>query len=488
MMISAFCFFRVANRYTFGAIFGTDLVDPARREHYRQMVGDLVVSYLTSLLGRRSTTMWRSTERILVSHAGALPRPANLQRLFDAYPQEQDSFAAALPGAVREVVGQQVAAGADVVNDGEISKRGLFIGYIRDRMAGFEEVRVTPGQQRAANAGVTGRDRRDFPGFYAAGLGGFGGRPAATAQQDAAHSVSGTAYVCAGPLSYTGHAAVRADIDNLRAACRGRDAEPFLPAITPGTVEHWLRNEHYPDDESFLEAIAGVLHEEYKAITDAGILLQVDDPDLPDGWQMFPDMTVAQYREYAALRVEALNHALAGIPADQVRLHVCWGSQHGPHRDDIPLRDIIDLVLSVPAGCYSIEAANPRARARVGAVAGRQAASRGVADARSRQPRDRHHRAPGTDRPAADSLCGGGRRRERDRRDRLRPGRPRRPPGDSVGQARRPRRRRPASLAPAVGAVTGKSSAISRPLALPRRARRGRGQSRYRGSPRPGSG
>lgn len=301
--------------------------------------------------------MRRSTERILVSHAGALPRPENLQRLFDAYPAEQDAFAAALPGAVRQVVGQQAAAGVDVVNDGEISKRGLFIGYVRDRMAGFEEVTVEPGQLRPRNAGVTGRDRRDFPGFYAAGLGGFGGRPAATAQQDA---TSSTAYVCTGPLAYTGLAAAGRDIDNLRAAARDREVEPFLPAVTPGTVEHWLRNEYYPDDESFLDAIAGVLHEEYKAITDAGFLLQVDDPDLPDGWQMFPDMTVAEYRKYAALRVDALIHALRGIPHDQVRLHICWGSQHGPHRDDIPLRDIIDLVLAIPAGCYSFEAANPR--------------------------------------------------------------------------------------------------------------------------------
>jgi 5-methyltetrahydropteroyltriglutamate--homocysteine methyltransferase len=301
--------------------------------------------------------MRRSTDRILVSHAGALPRPENLQRLFDAYPDEQDAFTASLPGAVHQVVSQQAASGVDVVNDGEISKRGLFIGYIRDRMAGFEEVTVEPGQLRPRNAGVTGRDRRDFPGFYAAGLGGFGGRPAATAQQDA---TSATAYVCTGPLTYTGLAAARRDIDNLRAATQDRDVEPFLPAVTPGTVEHWLRNEHYPDDESFLEAIAGVLREEYKAITDAGFLLQVDDPDLPDGWQMFPDMTIPEYRKYAALRVEALNHALTGIPADLVRLHVCWGSQHGPHRDDIPLRDIVDLVLSVPAGCYSVEAANPR--------------------------------------------------------------------------------------------------------------------------------
>ena len=213
--------------------------------------------------------MRRSTERILVSHSGALPRPEGLQRLFDAYPAEQDAFAAALPGAVREVVGQQVAAGVDVVNDGEIAKRGLFIGYIRDRMTGFAEVPIEPGQFRSRNAGVTGRDRRDFPGFYAAGLGGFGGRPAATAQQDAAHSMSATAYVCTGPLAYTGRAAAEADIGNLRAATRDLDAEPYLPAITPGTVEHWLRNEYYPDDESFLGAIAGVLHEEYKTITAA---------------------------------------------------------------------------------------------------------------------------------------------------------------------------------------------------------------------------
>jgi len=304
--------------------------------------------------------MRRSTERILASHAGALPRPATLQRHFDAYPREQDAFTQALPGAVDQVVRQQAAAGIDVVNDGEISKRGLFIGYIRDRMAGFEEAAVEPGRSRPPNAGVTGRDRRDFPGFYAAGLGGFGGRPAATAQSDAAHSTSATRYLCTGPLSYTGGTAVRADIDNLRAATRDRDLEPFLPSVTPGTVEHWLANEYYTGDESFLEAIADVLHEEYRAITEAGLLLQVDDPDLPDGWQMFPDMTVAEYRKYAALRVEALNHALTGIPADQVRLHICWGSQHGPHRDDIPLRDIIDLVLSVPAGCYSVEAANPR--------------------------------------------------------------------------------------------------------------------------------
>ena len=154
---------------------------------------------------------------------------------------------------------------------------------------------------------------------------------------------------------------MRADIERLAVAARGHDGvQAFLPAITPGTVEHWLRNEFYPDQESFLFAIADVLREEYQAIIDAGLILQVDDPDLPDGWQMFPEMTVPEYRRYAALRIEALNYALRGLPEEQVRLHICWGSHHGPHRDDIPLRDLVDLVLTVRAGCYSVEAANPR--------------------------------------------------------------------------------------------------------------------------------
>ena len=318
--------------------------------------------------------MRRSTERILVSHAGVLPRPAGLQRLFDAGPDSQEAFAAELPGAVAGVVARQVAAGVDIVNDGEISKRGLFIGYIRDRMTGFSRVAVPTAEFRPRHAPVWGRDLRDFPGFYAEGHGGFGSlsraaEPYAGEAQaaeagigfgGAGEDASVTEYVCTEPLRYTGAAAIRADIDRLTAATAAHGVSAFLPAITPGTVEHWLRNAYYPDDETFLGAIADVLHEEYKAITDAGLVLQVDDPDLPDAWQMFPGMTVPEYRKYAALRVEALNHALRGIPVEQVRHHICWGSHHGPHRDDIALRDIVDLFLSVPAGCYSLEAANPR--------------------------------------------------------------------------------------------------------------------------------
>jgi 5-methyltetrahydropteroyltriglutamate--homocysteine methyltransferase len=305
--------------------------------------------------------MRRSTERIVVSHAGVLPRPEGLQRLFDAGPGAQEAFAAELPGAVADVVARQVAAGVDIVNDGEISKRGLFIGYIRDRMTGFSLVTVPTAEFRPRHAPVWGRDLRDFPGFYAEGHGGFGSLSLASIGfGGAGEDASVTEYVCTEPLRYAGAAAVNADIDRLTAAAAAHGVRAFLPAITPGTVEHWLRNEYYPDDETFLGAIADVLHEEYQAITDAGLVLQVDDPDLPDAWQMFPDMTVPEYRKYAALRVEALNHALRGIPAGQVRHHICWGSHHGPHRDDIPLRDIVDLFLSVPAGCYSVEAANPR--------------------------------------------------------------------------------------------------------------------------------
>jgi 5-methyltetrahydropteroyltriglutamate--homocysteine methyltransferase len=152
---------------------------------------------------------------------------------------------------------------------------------------------------------------------------------------------------------------IAADIARLKSAAERLDVELYLPGIAPGTVEHWLWNDYYASDEEFLFALADVMHEEFKAITDAGIILQVDDPDLPDGWQMFPDMTVPEYHRYAELRVEAINHAIRGLPEELVRLHICWGSQHGPHADDIPLTEILDTVLKVKAQCLSVEAANP---------------------------------------------------------------------------------------------------------------------------------
>jgi 5-methyltetrahydropteroyltriglutamate--homocysteine methyltransferase len=294
--------------------------------------------------------MKRSTDHILVSHAGNLPRPADLQALVEGGPAKRHEFSQRLPSAVSEVVKRQAEIGIDVVNDGELSKIGGFSNYVQDRLGGLE--------QRTSDLppmNVSARDRLEFPGFYAAGLGGFG----------ASRRIPGTrapeeAVFCVGPVTYIGQDNVQADIRNFKAALQGLDVEAYMPAIAPGTIEHWLHNEHYPTEEEFLFAVAEAMHEEYKAITDAGFILQIDDPDLADAWQVYPEMSVPEYRKYAEARVEALNHALQGIPEDQVRLHVCWGSGHGPHRNDIPLSDIVDIILKVRAACYSVEASNPR--------------------------------------------------------------------------------------------------------------------------------
>jgi 5-methyltetrahydropteroyltriglutamate--homocysteine methyltransferase len=300
--------------------------------------------------------MRRSTDRILVSHAGTLPRPDKLLDLMAGGEETAAELDAMLPGVVADLVARQVEIGIDIVNDGEVPKRGSFLSYMRTRMTGFELRPELAANHRDAT--VTGRDRREFPAFYEAGLGNFNsGRP----RPAGGNALDNGPFAVVGPLTYIGQEQVQADTSRLLEACRGLDVEPYLPAVAPGSIEHWLhRNEYFDSDEEFLEAIANVLAPEYKAITDAGIILQIDDPDLGDAWQMFPDMTVEEYRKYAALRIEALNHGLRDVPEELIRFHVCWGSQHGPHRQDIPLADIVDLVLAVKAQCYSIEASNPR--------------------------------------------------------------------------------------------------------------------------------
>lgn len=282
--------------------------------------------------------MRRSTDRILVSHAGTAPRPAD---------------APDLASAVKQVVRKQAEVGIDVVNDGELSKSN-FTNYVRDRLAGIEPA---PANSELPPRNINARDLREFPEFFATGGGGFGrnrpgtpGIPSAFLQR----------MVVTGPITYVGQDTARTDIANMQAAMEGLDVEPFLPAVAPGTVEHWLYNQHYATDEEFLFALADALHSEYKAITDAGLNLQIDDPDLPDGWQMFPEMSVSDYQRYATLRADALNHALRDIPMEQIRLHVCWGSGLGPHKNDLDLRDLIDVILRVKAQVYSIEAANAR--------------------------------------------------------------------------------------------------------------------------------
>jgi 5-methyltetrahydropteroyltriglutamate--homocysteine methyltransferase len=262
---------------------------------------------------------------------------------------------------VAEVVQRQAAIGIDIVNDGELSKID-FSQYARMRLAGISPDSSDAGVDRRAHD-VTLRDKREFPGTFASGLGWIGRVP------DQLVVVNKPVF-CVSQLRYIGHADVQQDVDNLvsaldivnreRVATGQQPVRGFMSAVAPGTIEHWLWNEHYATDEAFLLAIADAMHEEYSAIVNAGLLLQIDDPDLADGWQMFPDMTVSQYVDYAKLRIAAINHALEGIPRSAVRLHVCWGSGHGPHKNDIPLNEIIDLILRVEAGFFSIEAANGR--------------------------------------------------------------------------------------------------------------------------------
>ncbi|ETX04623.1 cobalamin-independent methionine synthase II family protein [Candidatus Entotheonella palauensis] len=288
--------------------------------------------------------MKRSNDRILTMHAGSLARPPDLRQMVVAKsngePYDETALAARLRSAVAEVVQQQVAVNLDSINDGEFSKVS-FTSYARERLSGHEPRVAQPGEVLAR---IYGRDYPEFPEYFE-GRGNLGGREV----------------ICTGPLHYIGQAALQTDIDNFKAALQGvEDREPFLPAVAPGTIEHWMENVHYPSDEAFLYAIADAMHEEYKAIVDAGFLLQIDDPDLADAWQIHPEMDVLAYRKFAELRIEALNYALRDIPEESVRFHMCWGSYHGPHLYDIPLIDIVDLILKVKAVGYSIEASNPR--------------------------------------------------------------------------------------------------------------------------------
>lgn len=292
--------------------------------------------------------MKRSTERILTSHAGSLHRPTALREVMASRRDGQEFDAetdALVRESVAEVVRLQAECGVDIVNDGEYPKKS-WQSYARGRMSGMEQ---RPGQAgaRVGNAQITAREQPFFPDYFARR------QHSAPFAQDSIH--------CVGPLQYTGQKEVQRDIAYLKEAIsRTPVTEAVLTALAPGTIEHWLNNEYYRSDEEFLFAIADAMHVEYKAITDAGIVVQIDDPDLPDAWQIHPELAIPEYRKFQELRVEALNHALRDIPEEMVRLHICWGSGHHPHTQDLPLEHLIDLVYRVKAQCYSIEAANPR--------------------------------------------------------------------------------------------------------------------------------
>lgn len=306
--------------------------------------------------------MKRSTNRIITSHAGSLHRPDDLRETMAAR-RDDAAFDGALERRVKEAVAEvvrlQAENGVDVVNDGEYSKRS-WQTYSRGRLSGIEQRPLKPGEDPAYGA-ITARESQFFPEFFAQGLAGFGRASAARSNVQSGGGFAQEGVFCTGPLQYIGQEQYKRDIENIKAAASGVQVEELcLTALAPATIEHWLRNQYYQTQEEMLFAIADAMHEEYKAIADAGIVLQLDDPDLPDGYHVHPEMSVEEYQKFANVRVEAINHAIRDIPEEMVRLHICWGSSHHPHTQDIPLRGIIDLVFKVKAQCYSIEAANPQ--------------------------------------------------------------------------------------------------------------------------------
>jgi 5-methyltetrahydropteroyltriglutamate--homocysteine methyltransferase len=311
--------------------------------------------------------MRRSVDRILTTHAGSLPRPTDLRELWSKQtsgPQAAATLQERLRSAVSEVVLAQMKAGIDTPNDGEFGKpmraasdRGAWGNYIFERLSGFGP---TPPEAVAPDTAVPGAtmrivgvrwEQREFAEFYAdTGLG--------------APSTAASRPMCTGPISYTGHEALGRDLANLKSAVAAASMdESFAASIAPGSLEMFCRaqNSYYPTSETFLEAIAAAMREEYQAIVEAGFVLQLDDPGLPGAWDMLdPQPSLDEYRRYALLRVEILNHALQGIPEDRVRYHICWGSWHGPHTTDMPLLDIVDAMLRVKAQAYLVEAGNVR--------------------------------------------------------------------------------------------------------------------------------
>ncbi len=293
--------------------------------------------------------MKRSTSRILTTHVGSLIRPQALQDFLRAKqsgkPFDQAAYDRCLTDSVTEVVHQQADAGVDVVSDGEFGKSISWSQYVIERLSGFERRSIKAG----ANPFARGADRTRFAEFYA--------------ELDARETPATVSEsICTGPIAYTGQAALKRDIDNFKAALkRVKVEEAFLPVAAPASVIPDRKNEYYKSDEECLEAIANAMRTEYRMIVDAGFILQLDDARTAVTYdRMVPPGTFQDYRKWVAMHVDLLNHALEGIPEDRVRYHICWGSWPGPHTTDVPLKDIVDLILQVRVGAYVIEGANPR--------------------------------------------------------------------------------------------------------------------------------
>jgi 5-methyltetrahydropteroyltriglutamate--homocysteine methyltransferase len=298
--------------------------------------------------------MTRSTDRILTTHVGSLVRPDELVRLLqkkeDGEPVDDAVYADCLRRSVVDVVRRQAEVGIDIVSDGEFGKSISWSRYILERLEGFED-RPDPARKESDPHRMLGprHDTERFPEFYA--------------EYDRTQGFTGAMRncVCVGPVRYAGQGALARDIDNLTAALEGQPVSGFLPVVAPASVAYQRKDEHYATEEEYVEAIAAALRSEYTAIIDAGLTLQVDDAHLPMMHdQMIPPATHEDWVRWACLRVDALNHALDGIPRERTRYHICWGSFNSPHVGDVPFKDIADVVLRVDVGAYAIEMANPR--------------------------------------------------------------------------------------------------------------------------------
>jgi 5-methyltetrahydropteroyltriglutamate--homocysteine methyltransferase len=302
--------------------------------------------------------MKTSTERILTTHVGSIPRPESIRTLLrtrlGGQPVAEAELTAQVAEAVRDVVRRQAEVGLDIVSDGEMSKTS-FLGYTDDRLTGFAPTTAASDPSAApSGAGFWTRrvdSRREWRAF----------REYYTEYLPREMPLAAPPTICQGPIAYKGHVLLEKDLATFKAALGGvAVAEAFVPAIAPAMVGRG-QNRYYSTEEAYVFAIAEALRTEYRAIVDAGFILQIDDPGLGETWDMLiPAPPLEDYRTMQARNIDALNHALAGIPEDRVRYHLCWGSWQGPHLHDLGLRDVVDLVLRVKAQAYSIEAATPR--------------------------------------------------------------------------------------------------------------------------------
>jgi 5-methyltetrahydropteroyltriglutamate--homocysteine methyltransferase len=294
--------------------------------------------------------MKRSTDRVLTTHVGSLIRPDALVEFMRAKefdkPYDKAAYERCLTESVAQVVKQQADLGVDVISDGEFGKSISWAQYALERLSGFERRVFKP---TSGNPFTRGADRTRFAEFYA--------------ELDARDFVETTKEsIVAGPVTYTGQAILQRDIDNFKAGLKNaKVVEAFLPVAAPASAIPDRKNEYYKTDEESIRAVGKAMAVEYKAIVDAGFIVQIDDARAAVTYdRMVPPKTLKDFRDWLELHTEVLNDAIAGIPEDKIRYHVCWGSWPGPHVSDVPVRDIIDIVLKVKAGAYSLEMANPR--------------------------------------------------------------------------------------------------------------------------------